>query len=54
MQTGVLNVVRSDRLFPLDLYINVHADGPRHRRLVCPLVCEEQTNKQHRAGKSTM
>ncbi len=39
MQTGVLDVVRSDRLLSFDLHTYVHPDGSGHSRLISSLVC---------------
>lgn len=48
MQTGVLDVIRRDRLLSFDLHVNVHADGSRHGRFVRALVCVERRDKEPR------
>lgn len=36
-------MIRSDRLFSLDLHTDVHPDGPRHSRFICSLICQIKT-----------
>lgn len=40
MQTGVLDMVRSDRLLSFDLHTYVHPDGSWHSGLISSLVCQ--------------
>lgn len=40
MQTGVLDMVRSNRLLSFDLHTYVHPDGSWHSRLISSLVCQ--------------
>lgn len=45
MQTGVLDMIRRNRLLSFDFYINVHADGSGHGRFVRALICIQQSDK---------
>lgn len=54
VQTGVLNMIRSNRFLAFDLYTYVHADGPRHSGFVSTFVCEEHKTHRNTVTRSAL